>query len=117
MHATARRLTLLLLLIGAVSACSRSVRAPRDSQTIETTLRVENRSFADVNIFVIRSGQRIRLGTVTGLSTRVLVIPRGVMSGPTPLQFLADPIGSNRTPISQEITVQPGDEVGLVIPP
>ena len=31
--------------------------------------------------------------------------------------FLADPIGSNRTPVSDEITVQPGDQVRLVLPP
>ncbi len=117
MHVTARYVALLLLVMGAFSGCSRSARAPREPLTAETAVRVENRNFADMNIFVIRAGQRIRLGTVTGLSTRVLEIPRSVMAGPTPLQFLADPIGSNRTPISQEITVQPGDEVGLVIPP
>jgi hypothetical protein len=35
----------------------------------------------------------------------------------TSLRFLADPIGSNRTPISEEITVEVGDEVVLRIPP
>jgi hypothetical protein len=39
------------------------------------------------------------------------------MSGITTLRFFADPIGGNRTPVSEEITVQEGDEVGLRIPP
>ena len=31
--------------------------------------------------------------------------------------FLADPIGSTRTPVTNEISVTPGDEVVLTIPP
>jgi hypothetical protein len=30
---------------------------------------------------------------------------------------MADPIGGNRTPISEEMTMQPGDIVTLTIPP
>jgi hypothetical protein len=33
-----------------------------------------------------------------------------------PLRFLADPIGGNRAPVSDEIAVEPGDEVTLTIP-
>jgi len=40
-----------------------------------------------------------------------------LVSGLTPLRFVADPIGGNRASVSQEITVAPGDTVVLMIPP
>jgi hypothetical protein len=65
----------------------------------------------------VRSTQRIRLGTVTGNSKRSFLLPANLIFGATPLRFLADPIGGRRTPVSDEITVSPGDNVRLVIPP
>ena len=115
MRLAATRLTFLLL-IAVFAACRRGVPEPRDPQA-ETTLEVENRNFSDMNIFLLRSGQRIRLGTVTGLTTRTLVIPTNLVTFGTPLRFVADQIGGNREQVSQEITVQPGDQVELVIPP
>jgi hypothetical protein len=37
--------------------------------------------------------------------------------GGTALQFLADPIGARATPVSDRVSVSPGDEVQLIIPP
>lgn len=82
-----------------------------------TTLRVRNQGFLDVNVYAVRGSQRVRLGTVTGNSTQVLRIPPFLMNGITPLRFIADPIGNQRTPTSDEIVVTPGDEVQLYIPP
>lgn len=90
-----------------------------NSQEVErpTTLRVRNQGFLDVNVYAVRGSQRVRLGTVTGNTTQVLRIPGFLMNGITPLRFLADPIGNQRTPTSEEIVVTPGDEVQLFIPP
>jgi hypothetical protein len=82
-----------------------------------TTLRVRNQGFLDVNVYAVRGSQRVRLGTVTGNSTQVLRIPAFLMNGITPLRFVADPIGNQRTPTSDEIVVTPGDEVTIFIPP
>lgn len=81
-----------------------------------TTVRVENQGFADMVIYVVRGSSRIRLGQVTGGSSAVLRIPASALGDGT-VQFLADPIGSNRTPISDTISVQPGDQIQLTIPP
>jgi hypothetical protein len=53
----------------------------------------------------------------TGNSTKSFVLPAYLIRTGGPLRFLADPIGGNRTPVSQEMTVQPGDIVTLTIPP
>jgi hypothetical protein len=83
----------------------------------QTTLRVENQSFLDMTIYLLAGSQRIRLGQAGGNSTTKMRIPSQYVFGATSLRFLADPIGSNRTPVSESITVSPGDEIGLVIPP
>ena len=82
-----------------------------------TYVRVENRAYLDMTVYVYRSSQRLRLGTVNGNSSTKFIIPHSLMFGATPLRFQADPIGANRQPISEEITVSAGDEVMLVIPP
>lgn len=90
-----------------------------DSQMVpETSLEVTNQWFADMNIYVIHSGQRLRLGLATGNATTDFVIPRAIVNGPSiQLRFLADPVGGTHAPVSDEITVSPGDAVQLTIPP
>jgi hypothetical protein len=80
-------------------------------------VRVENQGFTDMVIYAINGGQRVRLGMATGNSTKTFSIPRYLTSGAGPLRFLADPIGGDRTPVSEEMTVRPGDIVTLTIPP
>ncbi len=80
-------------------------------------LRVDNQSFADMTIYALRGSQKVRLGLATGLKVSLLTIPSSVIFGVTPLKFLADPIGSTRMPVSDEISVTPGDVVTLTIPP
>jgi hypothetical protein len=80
-------------------------------------LQVENRGFADMVIYAVSGGQRVRLGIATGNSFKSFTIPAALARGAGTLRFLADPIGGSRTPISEDIVVQPGDVVSLTIPP
>lgn len=80
-------------------------------------LQVENQGFSDMIIYAVSGAQRVRLGLATGNSTKSFTIPNYLIRGAGPLRFLADPVGGNRTPVSEEITVQPGDIVSLTIPP
>lgn len=100
-----------------VVACSHRKGPQTYTKPEATTVRVENQGFTDMDIFVLSSGQRIRLGLATGNSTTTFTIPAYLVGGLTPLRFLADPVGGSRTPVSDEITVKPGDQVVLTIPP
>jgi len=80
-------------------------------------VRVQNQGFTDMVIYAVNGGQRVRLGMATGNSTKTFSIPRYLTSGAGPIRFLADPIGGDRTPVSEEMSVQPGDIVTLTIPP
>jgi hypothetical protein len=115
-----RAVTMMLMMacLALASACSRNKNPDEMAEPVPPTrLRVENQAFLDMTIYVYRSSQRIRLGTATGNSVTRLTIPANLIFGATPLRFQADPIGGNRAPVSSEITVAPGDEVVLTIPP
>ena len=81
-------------------------------------MRVDNQGFADMTIYALRGGERIRLGLAVGNSTTSLTIPAYLASGAAgPLRFLADPVGGSRAPVSEELIVRPGEVVTLTIPP
>lgn len=112
-----KRRAIAILLAGAlVGACSTTRRSEADDIANRTTVTVDNQSFSDMTIYVSR-GQRVRLGTARGLSKTVLTIPASVVSGVSTLRFIADPIGSSRASVSEELSISEGDSIGLTIPP
>ena len=112
-----RSIFFAILLLG-VSACTAFSRGSTASdQNQPTVVQVENQGFLDMTVDAARSGQRVRLGIANGVSKTNLTIPSTLVSGVTPLRFIADPIGGNRASASQEITVAPGDTVVMTIPP
>ena len=106
----------LTALLAAAGCRSTGTGAPAVERS-EAFVRVENRSMLDMTIYVLRGGERRRLGLVNALSTQVLPIPSVLIDGSGVLRFLADPIGGSRTPVSEEIFVRDGDVVQLIIPP
>jgi hypothetical protein len=109
----------LTLATGTVvlGACGAARSGPRSADPA-TMLEVDNQAFYDMNIYLVTTGgARIRMGTAGGNSTTRLRIPASQVFGGTEVRFLADPIGAQRTPVSQSITIFPGDTVRLIIPP
>ena len=106
----------LLLCTLAAAACHRGAVAPINPQA-EVAVSVDNQNFLDMNVFLIRGGQRIRLGTVPGLSSHILMVRPELVGYGTELRFELHPIGGRSNPISETITVRPGDVVQLTIPP
>lgn len=100
----------------AATACSSRAGSRNERLTEATTVTVDNQSFLDMTVYVSR-GQRVRLGIARGHSKTTFAIPHSMLTSATQLRFIADPIGSQRTSISEEIHVTPGDSVGLLIPP
>ncbi len=104
-------------LLVVASGCFRSKTDEPVEPVAPTYVRVVNQAFLDMTVYVYRSSQRVRLGQANGNSVTRLRVPQSLLFGATPLRFQADPIGGSRQSISQEITVDPGDEVTLTIPP
>ena len=102
----------------AIFAACASLGKQQPADANPTTLVVDNRNVLDMNMYIVRDGgQRLRIGTAPGLAKTKMTIPRGIVLGSTTVRFLADPIGGNRGPVSEEISMDVGDEVGLAIPP
>ena len=112
-----RRLMNLTVLFGlslALAGCG-GKRAANTTPEDATMLVVKNDSYLDHNVYLLQGAQRVRMGTARGLATSRFTIPRQYVFGVSQLQFLADPIGSNVTPVSERINVSAGDEVHLLI--
>jgi hypothetical protein len=106
----------LFAIAASASACRTGSRAhDYDERHGDTTVSVENHDFLDMTIYVLRTGTRIRLGLAPGHSTTVLKIPDYLVNAGDELQFLCDPIGAARSPISQRISVWPGDQILLIV--
>ncbi len=106
----------LLLCTLAAAACHRAAVAPINPQA-EVAVNVDNQNFLDMNVFLVRGGQRIRLGTVPGLTSRILMVRPDLVGYGTELRFELHPIGGRSNPVSETISVRPGDVIQLTIPP
>jgi len=105
-------------MIGACRSGGEAADAQPGPDRGPATLEVENQNFLDMTVYVVDVGARQRLGVARGSSTTTLTIPaRLIRGGASPLRFLADPIGQQGLPVTDEIVVEPGDSVKLVIPP
>jgi hypothetical protein len=106
-------LVLLALACGRAAKTGDHEPAPR----AETAVKVQNQNYLDMNVYVVRGGQRIRIGTVTGLSTQVFMLRPDMIGPASDVQFEIHPIGGRRNTRSETISVQPGDVIELTIPP
>ncbi|HEX5962430.1 MAG TPA: hypothetical protein VFY42_01795 [Gemmatimonadales bacterium] len=100
-----------------LTACAGRSQDTAPEPTETAMVQVDNQGFTDMVVYAVNGGQKIRLGLATGHSSKSFTIPRYLVRGAGTIRFLADPIGGNRAPISEEMTVQPGDLVTLTIPP
>jgi hypothetical protein len=113
-----RLLVLLLLVIGACRSAREGSDDEPGPERGPASLEIENQNFLDMTVYVVEGGARQRLGVARGNSTTTLTIPEQLIrGGASPLRFLADPIGQEGLPVTEEIVVEPGDAVKLVIPP
>ncbi len=109
-------LLLAAMSLAPAAACVRSSNTPAPEDA-PTYLRVENQALSDATVYVWQSSSRLRLGRVSSLSTVTMRIPSSQIFGPTPLRFQLDFLAGNRTPLTESITVVPGDTVVLQVPP
>ncbi len=105
------------LLVTALPACHHGSRTDSEAPTpARTVLQVINRNYYDMNIYLVRYGDRVRLGLATGNSTTTFEFPsQFVQTGA--VQFEATPIGGRGRAFTQQLSVSPGDIVTVQIQP
>ena len=88
--------------------------AARESGSSRTPIiRVDNRNWADVVVYAVRSGRKQRLGMVTSMSMARFRLPESMVVGSGELQLLADPIGSSGGFLSAPVLVNPGQDIAF----
>ncbi len=109
-----RHLTIpALLALMLLSACG-STKEQADEPG--ATVKVTNRNWLSMEIYVVGQSQRVRLGRVGAGKSKQLTIPAHLLSGATPLRFEMESSGPQRDVLSEEFIVAPGEEIILVIP-
>ena len=85
------------------------------------TLRVVNRSSTDMDVYVVRSGQQVRVGLAPGGETTNFALTRALMSGGGQVHFEAIPTRSApgvRTGIRTDpAVIRAGEIITLDVPP
>jgi hypothetical protein len=70
------RVALLLTLGAAACASGEGTQSTETAPGRTAVVQVANNGFSDVTVYVVQSGMRRRLGTVTGLSQQRFLLPR-----------------------------------------
>lgn len=122
---TTRQALLRLALAGA-AACATSSGTPSDAPASPEAegdagrLDVSNRSSADMDVFLVRSGQRVRLGLAPASETTRFTLSRALMAGGSPY-FEAVPrsstAGVRQSIRTEPVVVRAGQVVTLDVPP
>ncbi len=119
---TLPRLTAALSLAVALSACagSASTTAGRGTRTLpfhesQPTVRVENNHWSDMTVYAVQRGVRVRLGTVTSMSSSVFRLPRHAFSAGSDVRLVADPIGGNGGFVSHGLQLSGGQQVRMTL--
>ncbi len=92
-----------------------SVTVQEELTNAEVTIVIVNHNLLDMTIYLIRGGNRERLGIAQGLSTRVFSLPWRRVEGRGEIRLAGDPIGQNNTIRTEYLIVRPGSIVEWAI--
>jgi hypothetical protein len=76
---------------------------------------IENDNPRDVTVYALRDDMRMRVGSVSSLTTRVLDLGPGMIAGDGRIQLGVVPMGSRQLYAGLPITVERGDTLHLTV--
>jgi hypothetical protein len=108
-----------VLLVAQLAACGGNRARTDTSEGDYATVRVENNSTRDVRVYLRpgAGGARFHLGRANALQATGLRVPRTMVVGISELTFEIVPLAGGGSQFSEKVTVRPGEEILLRIPP
>jgi hypothetical protein len=103
-----RQCFVLLAMTVALGACPRAHPGGDLNLEAESTHNVVNQHWGDVDVYIIRDGQRQRIGTVTAAAEENFALSPSLTKGGGTLQLQAHAVGSSGAINSETINVRPG---------
>jgi hypothetical protein len=103
----------LIVLLGLSSACGASRTTPTSSpepSSDEIPVQIDNQNFSDMEIYVVKNGQRLLIGQAGGLTKTTLTI-RGAVRGDGRVRLLAEPIGGAKPIATPTLVVPRGQSI------
>jgi hypothetical protein len=103
----------LIVLLGLSSACGASRTTPTSNpepSSDEIPVQIDNQNFSDMEIYVVRNGQRLLIGQAGGLTKTTLTI-RNAARGDGRVRLLAEPIGGARPIATPTLVVPRGQSI------
>lgn len=100
-------------------ACASHAGAGADQTSPDPQARLEviNNSSFDMDIFIVRGGQRLRIGFAPSNDTTRFTLATAQVAGAGPLHFEAKPtLGDGPSVSSEPVTVVPRDVITMTIP-
>jgi hypothetical protein len=109
-----RRALLLCVALSAFPACHHAPPGhpePASDSTRKSTdipLEVINHNWLDVIIYIVRDGERVRLGIATASSQASFTLPARLIGQSGEIRLFGHPIGGSAGAVTETVTVQPG---------
>jgi hypothetical protein len=79
------------------------------------TVRVANHNWLDVNVYAVQGGTRVRLGSVTSMSSGTFQLPARFLLQSAAVRLLVDPIGSTEGHMTEGVMVQGGQQISFSV--
>jgi hypothetical protein len=105
------RLLVLLAMIAAPACAVGGAGAEEGVPTPSAIIEVQNNNWADIVVYAVRNGMRMRLGMVTSMSRERFSLPASVFASSGDVQLLADPIGGATPYLFPPVMVHQGQRV------
>jgi hypothetical protein len=113
-----RNITVALLLAGVlagVAGCASRGEAEAQAVSQDVTIRIINRNWADMRVYLERDGVRDLLGVVTSGKSADFPAPRDLTTAAGSLRLIGDPVGSRLVFASESCGGDPGQTVEWTI--
>ena len=101
----------LVAVAGPVAAGGTAPVAEDSVRSDVVQIRVVNRNWLDMRIYAVVEGRRVRLGTVTGLTSETIKIRPSLVGPGTDLRLEAVPLGRRRASHAASIVIFPGQDL------
>lgn len=97
------------------AGCAHRTKAADETPPAETefVLNVVNHHWQDVRIYLIGSGQPLRIGTVTAVTEHSFTLPSWMLGSSRIITIYANAIGGTSSYQTEAISVQPGQYIEL----
>jgi hypothetical protein len=103
------------IILAALAGCASSAETAASPGTEVLTIRVVNRNWADMRVYLERDGLRDFLGMVTTGTTASFSAPPDMTAAAGSLRLIGDPVGSRLVFASEWFVAEPGRTVEWTI--